>query len=408
MKYIVTAINPEGKTIRRVIKADNENDILNAVQTENLYLIDFKPLPKVLDILYSINPFKFRRIKAQEIIELFENLHLIVKSGIPISVGLRDLEESIQNKKLKAVLKDMHASINSGMSISDSFKKHEDVFGPIITTLIKLGEETGNLDKVLKDSANYLARIEDIKSKTKQALIYPTFTFFTVLGSMIFWMVYVLPQIIEAFKNFNMELPLMTKILIAMSEFTRKYIVFIIIGMIISFGILKFLKKTNFKVRFTVDKILTKLPVLGMVIVYFNYAFISEYLKLMIKSGVNITRALDVLGDSLNNAVFKVAINNAKDMINNGSSISEAFKSQEIYSPMVIRMINIGENTGSLEEQLEYISEYYYNKVDYIAQNMAKLVEPLLLTFVGIFMLILILGLMGPIYNLISNIGKTK
>ncbi|MDO3651384.1 type II secretion system F family protein, partial [Nocardia mangyaensis] len=206
-------------------------------------------LPKITEFLLSINPIKLKKIKAQEIIELFENLHLIIKAGVPLSVGLKDLEESIENKKLKSVLKDIHFSINSGMSISDSFKRHESVFGPVITTLIKVGEETGNLDKVLKDSANYLARIEDIKSKTKQALIYPGFTFITVLGSMIFWMVYVLPQIIEAFKNFNMELPLMTKILIAMSEFTRKYIVFIILGIIIAIGILNFLRKTNPKVK---------------------------------------------------------------------------------------------------------------------------------------------------------------
>ncbi|MFN3788268.1 MAG: type II secretion system F family protein, partial [Sulfurihydrogenibium azorense] len=253
---------------------------------------------------------------------------------------------------------------------------------------------------------NYLGRIEDIKSKTKQALIYPGFTFFAISGTMIFWMVYVLPKMIEAFQNFNIELPITTRILIAMSDFTRKYIVLIIIVLIILFGILKFLRKTNKKVKLYTDRVLLKLPIIGVVLTYFNYAFISEYLKLMIKAGVTISRALEILGNSLNNEVFRLAVDKAKESINNGNLISASFREQQLFSPMIIRMLNIGENTGSLEEQLEYIAGYYYNKVDYISQNMAKLIEPLLLTFVGVFMLILILGLMGPIYNLISTVGK--
>ena len=406
MKYLVNALDLEGKSVKMVLEAENENEILNILRSQNLYVLDLKPLPKVLDFLYSINPIKFKKIKAQEIIELFENLHLIVKAGVPLTSGLKDLEESIENKKLKSVLKDIHNAINNGVSISDAFKRHENIFGPVITTLIKIGEETGGLDKVLKDAANYLGRIEDIKSKTKQALIYPGFTFVAIFGTMIFWMVYVLPKMIEAFKNFNIELPITTRILIAMSDFTRKYIVFIIIGIIILFGVLKFLRKTNPKVKLYTDKVLLKLPIIGVVLTYFNYAFMSEYLKLMIKAGVSISRALEILGKSLNNEVFRLAVEKARESINNGNLISNAFKEQQLFSPMIIRMLNIGENTGSLEEQLDYIAGYYYNKVDYISQNMAKLIEPLLLTFVGIFMLILILGLMGPIYNLISTVGK--
>ncbi len=406
VKYLVSAVDSEGKNVKMILEVENENEILNILNSKNLYVLDFRPLPKIFAILYSINPIRFKKVKAHEIIELFENLHLIIKSGVPLTSGLKDLEESIENKKLKAVLRDIGDAINNGVSISDAFKRHENIFGPVITTLIKIGEETGGLDKVLKDAANYLSRIEDIKSKTKQALIYPSFTFVAVSGTMIFWMVYVLPKMIEAFKNFNIDLPITTRILIAMSEFTRKYIILIIIFIIVLFGVLKFLRKTNPKVKFQTDKILLKLPIIGVVLTYFNYAFISEYLKLMIKAGVSISRALEILGKSLNNEVFRIAVNKARESINSGSLISDSFKEQQLFSPMIVRMLNIGENTGSLEEQLNYISEYYYNKVDYISQNMAKLIEPLLLTFVGIFMLILILGLMGPIYNLISTVGK--
>ncbi|MFN3788269.1 MAG: type II secretion system F family protein, partial [Sulfurihydrogenibium azorense] len=152
MKYIVNALDLEGNSVKMILEAENEIEILNMLRAQNLYVLDFKPLPKILDILYSINPLKFKKIKAQEIIELFENLHLIVKAGVPLTSGLKDLEESTENKKLKSVLKDIHNAINNGVSISDAFKRHENIFGPVITTLIKVGEETGGLDKVLKDA----------------------------------------------------------------------------------------------------------------------------------------------------------------------------------------------------------------------------------------------------------------
>jgi type II secretory pathway component PulF len=281
------------------------------------------------------------------------------------------------------------------------------VFGDVILTLVKVGEETGGLEKVLKDAAVYLKRIEDIKAKTKQALIYPSFTFVAVVGSMIFWMVYVLPKMLEAFQNFNIDLPITTKILIWMSGFTRKYIVFIIIFTILFFIALKILRKTNKEIKFYTDKILLKLPVIGIILTYFNYAFISEYMMLMVKAGINLSRILEILGNSLGNEVFRRGVINAKDLIIGGESLSEAFRNQNLYSPMIIRMLNVGENTGQLEEQLSYISNYYYEKVDYISQNIAKMIEPLLISFVGIFMLIIILGLMGPIYNLISAVGKS-
>jgi len=263
------------------------------------------------------------------------------------------------------------------------------------------------LEKVLKDAAVYLKRIEDIKAKTKQALIYPSFTFIAVLGSMIFWMVYVLPKMLEAFQNFNIELPITTRILIWMSEFTRKYIVFIIIFTILFFIALKILRKNNREIKFHTDRILLRLPVIGIILTYFNYAFISEYMMLMVKAGVNLSRILEILGNSLGNEVFKRGVINARDLIIGGESLSEAFRKQNLYSPMIIRMLDVGENTGQLEEQLSYISNYYYEKVDYISQNIAKMIEPLLISFVGIFMLIIILGLMGPIYNLISVVGKS-
>ena len=405
--YSIEAVDREGNIIKKVIEVENEIDIKSLLRRDGLFLIDYKPASDFIVKLKKINPFKRKKIKAVEIVELFENLHLMIKAGVPVSVAINDLSKEMQNKHLKFILEDIYKIITSGGSLYEGFSKYKNVFGDVILTLVKVGEETGGLEKVLKDAAVYLKRIEDIKAKTKQALIYPSFTFVAVLGSMIFWMVYVLPKMLEAFQNFNIDLPITTKILIWMSEFTRKYIVFIIIFTILFFIALKILRKTNREIKFHTDRILLRLPVIGIILTYFNYAFISEYMMLMVKAGVNLSRILEILGNSLGNEVFKRGVINARDLITGGESLSQAFRKQNLYSPMIIRMLDVGENTGQLEEQLSYISNYYYEKVDYISQNIAKMIEPLLISFVGIFMLIIILGLMGPIYNLVSAVGKS-
>lgn len=402
--YIIEALKPDGTVVKKIIELENENEISNLLTSEGLILLNYKKTSSILNVFKS---FRKKKVKPVYTIEFLENFHLVIKSGVPLSTGIRDLAEDVENKTLKQILTDIYNRINTGESLYKAFSNYKSIFSDVILTLIKIGEETGNLEKVLKDAANYLKRIEDLKAKTKQALIYPAFTFFAVFGAMTFWMVYVLPKMIEAFQNFNIELPITTKILIAMSNFTKSYILHIVFLLISAFIILKILRKTNKKVKFYTDKIILRLPILGLVITYFNYAFISEYLRLMISSGVSISRALEILGESLGNEVFKNAVIKSRENLISGEGISESFKKQGLFSSMIIRMLNIGENTGRLEEQLEYISNFYYDKVDYISQNIAKMIEPLLISILGIFMLIIILGLIGPIYDLISTVNKT-
>ncbi|MCX7738207.1 MAG: type II secretion system F family protein [Hydrogenothermaceae bacterium] len=405
--FFVYAVDTEGKRVRRLISSKDEVSLLKDLRMYNLYPLTVIKVPAMLLYIFKYSPFSRKQVKLPELSELFDNLHVILKSGIPIISGINDIIETTENKRLKVVLQDINSILNTGGSISEAFSKYSDLFGPTVITLIKVGEETGTLDRICKDASTYYKKIYDIRSKTKQALIYPAFTLFGIMGAMLFWMIYVLPKIIEAFENFDIELPIITKFLIASSAFLKSNILFIIIfifGLII---LIRVLRAKNYRFKFITDIALLKLPVIGVILTYFYYAFISEYMRVMIKSGVSISRSLEILKQSVHNELFKTSLDKSLEMIINGTAIAEAFKKQQLYSPMIIRMISIGENTGSLEEQFEYISSYYYGKVDYITQNIAKMIEPIVMMFVGVFMLVIILGLMGPIYNLISSIAKT-
>ncbi len=404
MLYYIEAIDPEGKKIRKTVQISDDTNLLQLLEFLNLIPIKIKKLPKYYEYLQKVNIFK-RKIKRQEVIEILDNLHLIIKSGLPLNVGLLDLAQDAENPAIKDMLLDIALKIQSGMSLSESVKEYQNIFSAVVVSLFKIGEETGNLDKTLKDAADHLRRIEDLKAKAKQALIYPAFAFFSILGAMIFWLVYVLPKIIDAFKDFNIELPITTIILLKMSDFTQKYLLHLIIFIIIFSVILRILRGKNNKIRYYTDYILLKLPVFGIIVTNFNYAFFAEYIRLMISAGLPLIQALNIMENSINNFVFKTAIKHAKEKVELGESLSQVLKEENIFSSLIIRMISVGEQTGGLEDQLNYIASYYYAKVEYISQNIAKMIEPIIIGVLGAFMLLIVLGLIGPIYDLISNIS---
>ncbi len=402
--YLIEALNREGKKERKIVEIDVEEEIFRFLEFSGLIPLKIKKVPSFYRYL-NIKKYLYR-IKKQEIIETLENLHIVVKSGIPVTNGLIDIAQDTENPALKEMLTDIAYRLQMGYTLSRAFEHYQETFSPVVVSLIKIGEETGSLDKTLKDASEHLKKIEDIKSKTKQALIYPTFAFVSVFGALIFWLVYVLPKIIDAFKDFNVQLPAMTVFIMYVSEFTRKYIILIIFFVLISFFLIAFLRKKSEKFRYETDKILLKLPVFGIITTNFNYAFFAEYIRLMLVSGVPLYQALNIMESSVKNMVFKTAIKNAREKIERGKSFSDSLKEEGIFSPIIIRMISIGEQAGRLDEQLNYISNYYYNKVDYLSQNIAKMIEPIVIGIVGGFMLIIMLGLVGPIYDLIAEVSK--
>ncbi|WP_457639306.1 type II secretion system F family protein, partial [Persephonella sp.] len=401
--YLIEALDSEGKKQKKILEVETQEDIFRILEFSGLIPLKIKKLPPYYK---NLNFRKYiYRIKRQEIIEVLENLHLIVKSGIPVTNGLLDLAEDAENPMLKDMLTDMAFKVQAGYSLSRVFELYQDRFSPVVVSLVKIGEETGSLDRTLKDAAQHLKKIEDIKAKTKQALIYPTFAFVSVFGALIFWLVYVLPKIIEAFQDFNIQLPATTVFIMKLSYFTREYLLFILAGLAGLFVAVKVFRAKNEKFRYHTDRLILRSPVFGLIITNFNYAFFAEYLRLMIVSGLPLYQALYIMESALKNRVFKYAVKNTREKIEQGVSFSEALKEEEVFSPLIIRMISIGEQAGGLDEQLNYISDYYYNKVDYLSQNIAKMIEPIVIGIVGGFMLIIMIGLVGPIYDLISQVS---
>lgn len=396
--YSITLLDENGKKIKKIVEMEDGEDITSYMDALGSNIISIKKLPSFTRF---IRPKK--KIKKTEIIEVIDNLHMIVKAGLPVNTAISDLAKDTDNTALRDILDDVAHRLQTGSTFSKALGKHRDVFSDTTINLVRIGEETGQLDNTLKDAANNMKKIHDLVSKTKSALIYPAFAFVAMLGTMIFWLVVVMPKMIDAFKSFQIELPPTTRFVMKLSDFFQAYIIHMAVGAVVFFILHSFLRRTNSKYRYMTDKILTKMPIFGNIVRNFNYAFIAEYIRLMISAGLPLYMALNIMEESLSNLVYKRSIENSRELISVGRSFSAALAEQKMYPNIILRMVSIGEQTGNLDAQLDNVANYYYYKVDYIATNISKMIEPLVIGFIGVFMLIIMIGLMGPIFSLITN-----
>ena len=401
MHFFVKHITKDGKTGFDFVESQNYTTLLKKLQQDHAVPVTIKELPAFVS---KILPKGSGKVSPDEVVELMVSLHLVVKSGLPLYEGLEDLAKESDNKRFRDMLLYIANAINNGQSLSNAFEAYKNVIGPIILNLIKIGEETGQLETTLKRAAEFLKRTIALKKKAKGALIYPTFAFVAVMGAMLVWMIYVLPQMLDLFKSMDIKLPALTLGIIAVSNFLSAYWIYMIAAIVIFIVGFKILHKKYKKVRLFTDKMILKIPIIKEIISGFNIAFISEYLRLALVSGVPIFNALQSLTDNLKNEIFKEALNTSTQEVSKGSQMSNAFSKTGVFTSFTIRMIGVGESSGSLDSQLDLIAEHYYERVNYYAENIGKVIEPVVLIFVGGFMALVIAGLMGPMYDLISQV----
>ncbi|MEK6658078.1 MAG: type II secretion system F family protein [Campylobacterota bacterium] len=401
MHFMVTTISLDGRKNVNFMESKSYEDLVKRLQKDKVITLKITMIPHFLS---PFVPKAGKKVSPDEIIEMIDSLHLVIKSGLPLYQGIIDLADDTDNKRFKDMLLSIASDINNGKSLSMAFEPYKDIMGTMIINLVQIGEDTGQLELTLKRGASFLRRTVALKKKAKSALIYPSFALFAVTGAMLVWMIYVLPQMTILFKEMDIKLPPLTLFMMALSDFLTNYIAYIFLGIVIFFVLFKIAHKKNERVRWYMDKLLLKIPVIKEIISSFNIAFISEYLKLAIVSGIPIYSALDTLGKNIGNELFKKAVSSATHDISRGSQLSVAFLKTKMFTTFMIRMMGVGESSGTLENQLNLVSEHYYEKVDNYAENIGKIIEPVVLIVVGGFMALVMIGLMGPMYDLISKV----
>ncbi|MEJ2154000.1 MAG: type II secretion system F family protein [Desulfobacteraceae bacterium] len=346
-----------------------------------------------------------RRLSRTLIAELLNNLSLMLKSGLPMVTALEEAAQTEDYPKVARDFEEIIERIKGGSSFSDAAQRHPHIFPQNVIYLIRMGEDTGNLDQMLKDAADHLLRIEKIVSDTKQALLYPCFVLAAISGGLLFWFAYVVPKIVSLFRELDVTLPALTVFLIKCSEFFQAYYLHIIISGIAMIVITGVLRRRSRRIRKGSDLVLLRIPIAKSIITASALAYISEYFAMLINAGIDILHSIGILSNSVTNAVYQDKLGEVKGFLENGEGISDSFKEAGIFPNFVVRMMSVGEYSGTLSEQLNYIAEQYRNKLSILVSTIGKSIEPLILMVAGAIFAVVIIGLFLPIYDLVSQVS---
>jgi len=402
-------MEPTGKINSGIVKLPYE-DIMSVtyhLERDDNSTIYVKKLGIVASLIFRLisSVISRRKVTRSFQAEFLSNISLMLRSGITLTTALEEAASGSDMPDFEGDIRDMITRIQGGATFSDAADKYRYIFHGTIIHLIRIGEETGNLDKMLLDASEHLKRIQTIVSDTKQALLYPSFVLIVMGAGLLFWFYYVVPKIVSLFKDMDVTLPTITVILLNISAFLQDYFVIIILGVVSIIIILTITYKGNRLARRTADALFLRLPVLGTIISASALAFITEYFSIMLRSGIDILQSIRILKESIKNEVYREKLDDVISGLTRGEGVSDSFRSAIIFPPFVIRMISVGELSGTLDQQLANIAENYRNKLSLLVATIGKMIEPIVLIIAGILFAIIIGGLFLPIYDLVSQVG---
>lgn len=401
--FAYSAIDVNGKPVKGTVESDSLDSASQDVKAKGLYLITIKETSNQLAGFYkALASFQVSRM---EIVEFAQGLAVMLKAGMPILTCLEDIIDSTRNKALKASLQDIRQKVEQGSSVSKALAAQGPIFPDILKTLVSVGEETGRFDASLQEAADHLLRVQNLADAIKKALMYPAFAILTTLSALVFWLAFVLPKLVGTMSSMGVKLPPLTLGLIAVSSlFQAHWGKMLFSLLIIPFGI--YLMGRNKKARYYRDLAAIKLPVVKLIVYNKLLASFAEQFSILVAAGIAIDRLFDLLIPSVGNEYFAVKLQEAKEKILHGNLISEALKEQEVFPNLVLRMVSIGESSGTLDTQLRFLSGYYAKKLNDATDSLGKLIEPLVMIVIGGLFAVIIMGLMLPIYDLVSKMGK--
>jgi MSHA biogenesis protein MshG len=333
-------------------------------------------------------------------VQLFSRqIYTLLKSGVPIMRGLAGLQESATNKSFARVIQDLRESLDAGRELSTAMRRHTHCFTPFYLSMVRVGEMTGRLEDVFLRLFDHLEFDRDMRERVKTAMRYPTFVVVAMIAAMIIVNIFVIPQFEKVFKSFHATLPLMTRILIATSRSTVEYWP-VLAGAALAawFGFRAWTRTTAGRLAW--DRYRLRFPIAGKIIHKATMARFARSFALSIRSGVPIVQALTVVAQTADNAYLTLRIEQMRDGVERGESILRTATNAQVFTPVVLQMIAVGEESGSLDDLMDEIALMYEREVDYELKTLSSQIEPILITFLGAMVLVLALGIFLPIWDL--------
>lgn len=402
-EYSYVARDKAGIIEESVMEAFNERAVVDKLRSKGLLPTSIKLVQKSFDFS-SVNDW-FVRIKLLDKITFIKNLGVMLRAGLPVSKSLKILTAQTQNPKLSKAISEISRAVESGTSLSDAIAHYPKVFSPIFVSMVHVGEISGNLEKNLKYLAEQLQRDYNLVSKARGALTYPL----VVLGALVMvgflMFTFVLPKLTSTFIDLQVELPLMTRIVIGVVDIFAHYGILILILLIALGVVFIFWRKTN-SGKTILHKLVLYIPVVSGVVIKINQARFVRVFASLIKSGMPIVEALSVSSHVVNNIYYQQIISDASSKVKIGSPLPSAFKKKpKLFSSLVVQMMEVGEESGTTETVLTEVADFYESEIDQTMKNLSSILEPVLMVIIGLVVGFLAIALITPIYNITQSIG---
>ncbi len=396
-------INQNGQHVTGTMEAAVAGAVFEYLDKQNITPVRISVKKEGLQL--NFNLFKKKaKIKDVELVQFTKQLVTLLKAGAPISSCLDALSEQNDNQDFKNVLKQIHSNVEEGISLSDALTKHPSIFNKLYVHGVKAGEAGGVLDQVLQRIGMLMAYESDIKQKVKSAMRYPIFVISAIGVAFVLLMTLVVPNFVEMFTRSGTALPLPTRIMIGMSNFMQNYWwLIIIMGIGGTIGFL-FYRGTP-KGKYNIDMFKLKVPVFGNLVMKSSMSRFAHMFETLNKSGLPILQTMEIVSTTIGNKVISSGLDKVGQGIEKGRGISGPLKESGMFPPLVIRMIAVGEQSGSLDEMLQNVAEHYDSEVTYLIENLVGMIEPILTITIGAMVLFLALSIFLPMWDSMNTLG---
>lgn len=402
-KYKYLARDNTGKDVNGIIEARDTSAVADVLHDRGLIVVDIREDMKF--DLQNLNQINIGGVPMKEKVVFMRQLSTMISAGLPLTKALEILRQQAVNPYFKRVLEDVSESVQGGFSLSDSFRNQsEDVFDEVTMNLIEAGEESGNLDVILGRLATELEEKNSLSSKIRSAMIYPVIILIIIIAVIIIMMMVLVPSMADIYSEFDAELPWATQLMITMSSIFLSYwwialtvvLVFVIGG--------KYFFDTPRGKRIK-DKLILKIPIVGQIVTKMQLAQFTRVLALLLSSGLSIIKALELTASSLNNSLFREAVDEAKKEVEKGGSLAVPIARNENFPLIISQMIAVGEETGEMDTVLAKIAQYYKEEVDVATSNLSAVMEPALLILMGGAIGFIALAVYMPMFQLSEIMG---
>jgi len=396
--YAYQAINENGKTIRGLQDAANQIDLEQYLKRNGMDLINAEEGEA------PSSWFGAGKIKRVDQLNFYLNLEQLTRAGVPLLDSLADLRDTMENLKFREILASMIEEIESGRTLSQSMANHPQAFDKISISLTHAGEESGRLVETFKHLTESLKWQDEMASHTKNILIYPAFVGTVVIGVTFFLMIYLVPQLVGFIKGMGQEIPLQTRILLATSAFFVSYWYLILLTPVVLVITYKLLIPHNPRLQYQIDKLKLNLWPTGPIFRKLILARFANTFAMMYSSGISILNCIANSRDLVNNRVIAESLEQVAHEIEAGQNLTQSFQKTNMFPPLVIRMIRVGESTGGLDQALLNVSYFYDRDVKDSIKRVQVMIEPSMTIILGILLGWVMLSVLSPIYDIISKV----